>query len=257
VAEPVTAARPDSPSRALFVATILTGSFLLFLVQPMVARMALPRLGGAPNVWNSAMLVYQALLLAGYWYAHRLSRWPLKRQSRLHLILYAVALVTLPVALVDLPAPSPGTEVFWVPALLALSIGPVFLLVSAQAPLMQRWYALHPQAGEPWALYAASNLGSFGGLIAYPLLVEPVLPIRAQAWVWSAGYLVLLGLIALCVRARRGLPEAALVQTDVPAEPIPARRMALWIVLAAVPSGLMLSTTTHSPPISLRCRCCG
>jgi hypothetical protein len=245
VAEPVTAARPDSPSRALFVATILTGSFLLFLVQPMVARMALPRLGGAPNVWNSAMLVYQALLLAGYWYAHRLSRWPLKRQSRLHLILYAVALVTLPVALVDLPAPSPGTEVFWVPALLALSIGPVFLLVSAQAPLMQRWYALHPQAGEPWALYAASNLGSFGGLIAYPLLVEPVLPIRAQAWVWSAGYLVLLGLIALCVRARRGLPEAALVQTDVPAEPIPARRMALWIVLAAVPSGLMLSTTTH------------
>ncbi len=233
------------PSRALFVATILTGSFLLFLIQPMVARMVLPRLGGAPNVWNSAMLVYQALLLAGYWYAHRLSRLPLKRQSRLHLILYAVALITLPIALVDLPPAPPGSEVFWVPALLALSIGPVFFLVSAQAPLMQRWYALHPQAGEPWALYAASNLGSFGGLIAYPLLVEPLLPIRAQAWLWSAGYLVLLGLIALCARARRGLPEAALVQAAARAEPIPARRMALWIVLAAVPSGLMLSTTTH------------
>ncbi len=238
-------AQTPVPSRALFVATILTGSFLLFLVQPMVARMALPRLGGAPNVWNSAMLVYQALLLAGYWYAHRLSRLPLKRQSRLHLILYAVALITLPIALVDLPPPPPGSEVFWVPALLALSIGPVFFLVSAQAPLMQRWYAVHPQAGEPWALYAASNLGSFGGLIAYPLLVEPLLPIRAQAWLWSAGYLVLLGLIALCARARRGLPEAALVQAAAQAEPIPARRMALWIVLAAVPSGLMLSTTTH------------
>ncbi len=231
------------PSRALFVATILTGSFLLFLVQPMVARLALPRLGGAPNVWNSAMLVYQALLLAGYWYAHRLSRLPLQRQARLHLILFAVALVTLPVGLADLPAPPPGSEVFWVPALLALSIGPVFFLVSAQAPLMQRWYALHPQAGEPWALYAASNLGSFAGLIAYPLLVEPLLPLAVQGWAWSAGYVLLLGLIALSARARRGLPQVAEVPAAHPRPP--ARQLALWIALAAVPSGLMLSTTTH------------
>ncbi len=232
------------PSRALFVVTILTGSFLLFLIQPMVARMALPQLGGAPNVWNSAMLVYQALLLAGYWYAHRLSRLPLRRQSRLHLALYAVALLTLPVGLVSLPAPAPGSEVFWVPALLALSIGPVFFLVSAQAPLMQRWYALHPAAGEPWALYAASNLGSFAGLIAYPLLVEPLLPTHSQAWAWSAGYLVLLVLIALCVRARRGLGDAAVLSAEGSAKVAP-RRLALWIVLAAIPSGLMLSTTTH------------
>ncbi|MBN8483706.1 MAG: hypothetical protein J0L50_02915 [Sphingomonadales bacterium] len=231
------------PSRALFVATILTGSFLLFLIQPMVARLALPRLGGAPNVWNSAMLVYQALLLAGYWYAHRLSRLPLQRQSRLHLILYAVALLTLPVGLVDLPPPPPGSEVFWVPALLALSIGPVFFLVSAQAPLMQRWYALHPQAGEPWALYAASNLGSFAGLIAYPLLLEPLLPLQAQGWAWSAGYLLLLGLIALSARARRGLPQVA--EAPAAQQRPAARQLALWIALAAVPSGLMLSTTTH------------
>jgi len=232
------------PARALFVATILTGSFLLFLVQPMVARMALPRLGGAPNVWNSAMLVYQALLLAGYWYAHRLARLPLKRQARLHLILFAVALVTLPVGLVDLPSPAPGTEVFWVPALLALSIGPVFFLVSAQAPLMQRWYALHPAAGEPWALYAASNLGSFAGLIAYPLLVEPLLPIRVQAWGWTLGYIALLCLIALCARARLTL-EGSAEPSRAMGAPIAPRRLALWIALAAVPSGLMLSTTTH------------
>ncbi|MFM5923567.1 MAG: hypothetical protein ACKOPG_05215 [Novosphingobium sp.] len=239
-------------NRTLFVATILTGSFLLFLVQPMVARMALPRLGGAPNVWNSAMLVYQALLLGGYFYAHRLSRLPFRRQVRLHLILYAVALVTLPVALVDLPPPRPGSEVFWVPALFALSIGPVFFLVSAQAPLMQRWYALDPKAGAPWALYAASNFGSFAGLIAYPLVVEPLLPLRVQAWGWSAGYAVLLGLIALCARARAGLPDAALAETIAPAAasavsqpPVARRNKLLWVVLAAVPSGLMLSTTTH------------
>ncbi|NOU03864.1 MAG: hypothetical protein HOO94_09490 [Novosphingobium sp.] len=235
------------PSRALFVATILTGSFLLFLVQPMVARMALPRLGGAPNVWNSAMLVYQALLLGGYAYAHALSRLPLRRQAAIHLGLFVLAALTLPIALADLPSPQPGMEALWVPALLALTIGPVFFLVSAQAPLMQRWFALHPQAGAPWALYAASNLGSFGGLIAYPLLVEPALPLRGQALGWSLGYGALLVLVALAARARwsaaDGVQPAA--PTQYPAPPLPARRILSWLVLAAVPSGLMLSTTTH------------
>lgn len=233
------------PSRALFAATILTGSFLLFLVQPMVARMALPRLGGAPNVWNSAMLVYQLLLLAGYFYAHRLSRMPLKRQARLHLGLFVVAALTLPITLADLPAPAPGSEVIWVPALLMLTIGPVFFLVSAQAPLMQRWYALDPAAGEPWALYSASNLGSFTGLIAYPLLAEPLLSIQAQAWLWSAGYAVLIVLVILAFRARKNLGEAGEAAADSVGEPIPMRRIMLWLALAAVPSGLMLSTTTH------------
>lgn len=231
-------------ARSLFVLTILAGSFLLFLVQPMVARMALPRLGGAPNVWNSAMLVYQALLLGGYWYAHRLAQLPLRRQARIHLALFALAALTLPVGLFDLPAPRPGTEVLWVPALLALSIGPVFFLVSAQAPLMQRWFAADPQAGQPWALYAASNLGSFGGLIAYPLLAEPLLSLRAQSWAWSAGYVVLLILIALCARARWTAPEAQ-APAAAPAAPVPRRRIALWLLLAMIPSGMMLSTTTH------------
>lgn len=233
--------------RWLFVATILTGSFLLFLVQPMVARMALPRLGGAPNVWNSAMLVYQALLLAGYAYAHRLSRLPLRRQATIHLALLAVAAVTLPVALIDLPAPSPGWEVLWVPALLALTVGPVFFLVSAQAPLMQRWYAADPSAREPWALYAASNLGSFAGLIAYPLLAEPLLRLKAQSVGWSIGYGLLIVLVALTARSRWQSADGpeAVPQAEEAAEPIPAHRILLWLALAAVPSGLMLSTTTH------------
>lgn len=231
-------------ARPFYVLTILTGSFLLFLIQPMVARMALPRLGGAPNVWNSAMLVYQALLLGGYWYAHRLSLLPLRRQAQVHLALFALAALTLPVNLANLPPPYPGTEVLWVPVLLALSIGPVFFLVSAQAPLMQRWFAADPQAGAPWALYAASNLGSFAGLIAYPLLAEPLLLLRMQSWVWSAGYALLIVLIALCARLRWNLAESPRAEVGA-AAPVPRQRIVLWLLLATVPSGLMLSTTTH------------
>jgi len=236
-----------SPNRPLFVATIFAGSFLLFLVQPMVARMALPRLGGAPNVWNSAMLVYQALLLAGYAYAHRLSRMPLRRQAGLHLVLLAVAALTLPIALVNLPPPAPGSEVWWVPLLFLGTVGPVFFLVSAQAPLMQRWYSADPDAGEPWALYAASNLGSFAGLIAYPLLAEPLLRIHAQSLLWSVGYGLLFVLIALAARARWQAPDVVEASggSDADDAPIPARRFLHWIALAAVPSGLLLSTTTH------------
>ena len=237
----------QSVNRPLFVATILAGSFLLFMIQPMVARMALPRLGGAPNVWNSAMLVYQALLLAGYAYAHRLSKLPLKRQATLHLALLLVAAITLPIALVNLPSPAPGSEVWWVPLLFLGTVGPVFFLVSAQAPLMQRWYAAHPDAGEPWALYAASNLGSFAGLIAYPLVAEPLLRLHAQSVVWSIGYGLLIVLIVLAARARwRVVAAAPASAVAVPAEEkVATRRFMHWVVLAAVPSGLLLSTTTH------------
>lgn len=232
--------------RSLFVVTILTGSFLLFLIQPMVARMALPRLGGAPNVWNSAMLVYQALLLGGYAYAHWLSRWPIRRQAQIHLALFALAALTLPIGLADLAPAAPGMEVFWVPLLFAASIGAVFFMVSAQAPLMQRWYAQDPDAGEPWALYAASNLGSFGGLIAYPLLVEPFLPLHLQSWGWSVGYVLLLGLIVLAARSRvAAVGQGIMIPQSAKPSELAGKTVALWIALAAVPSGLMLSTTTH------------
>lgn len=241
--------------RPLFVVTILAGSFLLFLVQPMVARMALPRLGGAPNVWNSAMLVYQALLLAGYGYAHALGRLALRRQFAVHLAVLLAAALTLPVSLAALPPARPGTEAFWVPWLLLASIGPLFFAVSAQAPLMQRWFAADPAAGAPWALYAASNFGSFAGLLAYPLLAEPLISVRQQSHAWTAGYAILVLLVAGCALARRSaatLAEAAPGRADGSpaagsgkAEPVPPRRLALWLALAGVPSGLMLSTTTH------------
>lgn len=233
----------STPRRWLFVLTILVGSFLLFQVQPMVARMVLPRLGGAPAVWNSAMLVYQALLLGGYAYAHWLGRFEVRRQAMIHVALLLAAMLWLPIGIANIAPPAPGQEALWVPLLLLASIGPVFFAVSAQAPLMQRWFAADTRAGDPYYLYAASNLGSFAGLISYPALVEPAMPLATQSWGWSAGYGLLVLLVAASAAARW---HAHAVPEQISAEPPPSRRRQLhWLLLAAVPSGLMLSTTTH------------
>jgi hypothetical protein len=230
--------------RRLFVATICAGSFLLFLVQPMIARMALPRLGGAPTVWNSAMVVYQALLLAGYAYAHWLSHCAPKVQRWTHLGLFALAGLTLPIGLLAQDLPPDANPVFWVPMLLLGSIGPLFFVVSAQAPLMQRWFTL--TGGEnPYPLYAASNLGSFAGLISFPLLVEPMMSVGQQRWLWTIGYLILFVLVALCSRA---IPSGSVqhLTQDQGQTPRPdVKTMIKWIALAAIPSGFMLSTSLH------------
>jgi SAM-dependent methyltransferase len=233
----------SSSVRTRFVATIFTSSFLLFLVQPMIARMALPRLGGAPSVWNSAMLVYQALLLAGYAYAHWLGRFRPPRQAIIHFILLAAAGLTLPIGLMAAVPPPDANPFLWVPWLLLASIGPLFFVVSAQAPLLQRWFAL--EGGEdPYPLYAASNLGSFGGLIAYPLLAEPLLGVSQQRWLWSAGYGLLILLVAWC--GLRLPKEQAAASAVADTGPAPSRRqIGQWVLLAAVPSGLILSTTLH------------
>jgi SAM-dependent methyltransferase len=235
------------PRRWLFVLTILVGSFLLFQVQPMVARMVLPKLGGAPAVWNSAMLVYQALLLGGYAYAHWLGRFTVQRQAMIHVALFLVAALWLPIGIAQITPPGPGQEALWVPLLLLASIGPVFFVVSAQAPLMQRWFAADARAGDPYYLYAASNLGSFAGLISYPALVEPNLPLAAQSWGWTAGYALLVLLVAASAAARwHGRAADPASDAPVTDEPRPTwRRQLHWLLIAAVPSGLMLSTTTH------------
>lgn len=234
--------REAKSARNRFIATIFVGSFLLFLVQPMVARMALPRLGGAPAVWNSAMLVYQALLLAGYAYAHWLGRFAPRRQGAIHLVAFAFAALTLPIGLVAAVPPADANPFIWVPWLLLVSIGPLFLVVSAQAPLLQRWFALSDR-GDPYPLYAASNLGSFTGLIVYPLLVEPLMSVSAQRWLWSGAYVGLALLVAWCLlQLPKSGPAASQQQTlDRPGW----RTIAMWILLSAVPSGLILSTTLH------------
>ncbi|HUD90871.1 fused MFS/spermidine synthase [Sphingobium sp.] len=230
-------------TRPRFVLTICAGSFLLFLVQPMIARMALPRLGGAPSVWNSAMLVYQALLLAGYGYADMLGSLPARRQAMIHLGLFLISAVFLPIGLAGWQPPETIEPAFWVLWLLGASIGPLFFVVAAQAPLLQRWFAI-AGGGDPYPLYAASNLGSFAGLIAYPMLVEPLLTLKAQSILWSLCYGALFFLVY--ASARRLPPaESEVVKAD-EASPSPHwRTMLLWIALAAVPSGLMLATSLY------------
>ena len=227
--------------RQWFLATIFTSAFLLFMVQPMVARMALPRVGGAPSVWNSAMLVYQALLLAGYAYAHALGRLSPRVQARVHVGFLIAAALTLPLGLLGWTPPADANGFLWVPWLFLASIGPLFFVVSAHAPLLQRWYALSG-CGDPYPLYAASNFGSFLGLLAYPLLVEPLVPVGAQSngWSWAFGILVL-----LVIGASARLPKSV-DQVARPTSPAPSWSLiAGWALLAAVPSGLIMSTTLH------------
>ena len=236
---------PARLARPLFVATILTGSFLLFLVQPMVARMALPRLGGAPAVWHSAMLVYQALLLGGYAYAHWLGRIAPRWQAVIHLAVLLVAALWLPIGLNAMALPADAQPAIWVPWLLGLSIGPLFFAISAQAPLLQRWFSISSEGQDPYALYAASNFGSFAGLIAYPLIVEPGLALWGQRWLWTGGYVLVALLVAGCALTLRRAPVAVIAEAA-PASPAPtAGRVAYWILLALVPSGLMLATSTY------------
>ncbi|MBB5280885.1 fused MFS/spermidine synthase [Pacificimonas flava] len=230
------------PGRGLFVLTVFTGSFLLFLVQPMFARIALPALGGAPGVWTVAMLFYQAALLAGYVYAHLLTRRGGKWQPWVHFALFGAAALTLPIGMRDIGGYEAVGPTLWLLALLTVSIGPVFFLVAAQAPLMQSWFAAgeRTHGQDPYFLYAASNAGSLAALAAYPLLIEPYFPVDVQRFGWSAGFLLL---AALTFFASRGVhPEKR--DALAAGAPIPRRRYVYWGALAAIPSGLMLSTTT-------------
>ena len=216
------------PLRPLFTATVLLGSFLLFMIQPMFGRSVLPVLGGAPSVWNTAMLFYQTVLLLGYLYAHALRHLPLWRQLLLHLVLFTAAGLTLPVAVAHwLPAMGAAPPVLWLLGLLAASIGPVFFVTSAQAPLMQSWFARSglPLAGNPYFLYAASNFGSFAALIAYPLLIEPALRLGDQERLWSAGFVILALLVAACGYAVRG---GTLGMSETATVPVTLRQRGRW-----------------------------
>jgi SAM-dependent methyltransferase len=241
------------PLRPLFIAIVFLGSFLLFLIQPLFARLVLPVLGGSPNVWNTAMLFYQAALLLGYAYAHALQRLPFRVQAMTHVGVFTAAALTLPIGIAGLGGADTGdAAALWLLQLLALSIGPVFVAVSAQAPLMQAWFARSPDpaAASPFFLYSASNAGSLLGLLAYPFLLEPFTSLPVQQTIWSVGYVLLLALMALggFLILRMGDRPPAIAPDIVSARgarPVTWRRRMHWLFLAAVPSGLMLSTTTH------------
>ncbi len=184
----------------LFAASLFVSAGLLFWIQPLFAKMALPLLGGAPAVWNTAMMFFQAMLLVGYSYVHFINQKTSPRwQAVIHLAVIAIAFVSLPVAVRGNYNPDQDPTLGLI-ALLGLSIGLPFFAVSATAPLLQRWFALsgHRDAGDPYFLYSASNLGSILALLAFPFLLEPTLSLREQGIAWTEGFAVLLLLIGFC-----------------------------------------------------------
>lgn len=232
----------------LFSLTMGVGAYLVFVVQPQVGKWVLPLLGGTPAVWNTCIVFFQLALLAGYAYAHLLGRLDLRAQGVVHGLLLLVALALLPLRIEPEMAPSAESPAAGLFLLLATRIGVPFFALSATAPLVQRWLSCtrHPDARDPYFLYAASNVGSLLALLTYPALVEPWLDLREQSTAWAAGYgLLLVGMgavFALTLRSRDpGLASAA----PEPDAEVGAARRARWIALAAVPSSLMLSVTTH------------
>ncbi|MBI5764603.1 MAG: fused MFS/spermidine synthase [Planctomycetes bacterium] len=237
----------------LYIITLILSSSLLFFVQPMVGKMILPLLGGTPAVWNTCMVFFQACLLAGYAYAHGSGAWlGARKQAWLHLTLLAVPLLVLPIGFgADVSPPASGNPVLWLLVQLTLCAGLPFFVVSASAPLLQKWFAQtgHPSAKDPYFLYAASNVGSLGALLGYPLLVEPNMALGAQTTAWSVGYGLLVVAFICCAialwRSKSSIatPDAALDSS--PRVSMGWPRRLHWIILAAVPSSLMLGVTTH------------
>ena len=247
----------------LFSLTLFLGAALLFVVEPMFGKMALPLLGGSPAVWNTCMVFYQGALLAGYLYAHLAPKWlGVRRQAAFHLGLLLLILFTLPIGIFHGWTPPPtANPVTWLLLLLLLSVGLPFFVVSSTAPLLQKWFAhtSHASAHDPYFLYGASNLGSLLALVAYPTIIEPYLRLHHQSWVWTVGYALLLALVTLCgvmlwrASAPAGTapgPDAAIEAAGIDAEtaaasPPTISRRAWWVLLAFVPSSLLLGVTTY------------
>ncbi|MBI2805193.1 MAG: fused MFS/spermidine synthase [Planctomycetes bacterium] len=230
----------------LYTLTILLGSCLLFLVQPLCAKMLLPLLGGTPAVWNTCMVFFQAGLLAGYAYAHILpARLGVGRHAIFHLGLLIAAYFLLPIRLPD------EVRAGWHPVLfllvsLLLSVGLPFVLLAAGAPLVQRWFVLRFQNAprDPYFLYAASNFGSFLALGLFPFVLEPYWSLGEQSEIWAYAFLVMTALLAFCVPMRQAAPTAAPSTSDASDSPTWKAR-GRWIALALIPSSLLLSVTTH------------
>ena len=233
----------------VFTIAMLSSAALIFMVQPLFARLTTPLLGGSPAVWNTAMVFFQTALLVGYAYAHLLTRLSnVRTQAIVHAVVLGLAALALPLHVTGLLGPPSSTSPqVWLMGALALSVGAPYAAACATAPLLQAWYARtgRGDAGDPYYLYAASNIGSLGGLLAYPLLAEPFLRLSQQQLGWSFGFgvvgalIILSGLVAVAAKGE-ALPKPIGV-----AAPIAWRERGLWMAAAAVPSALLLGATQH------------
>jgi len=237
--------------------TIFVGAFLLFQVEPMLAKYILPWFGGTPAVWTTCLLFFQVLLLAGYAYAHLIgTKLPPRRQMIAHLALIALCILTMGLlAIVWKSALLPGSS--WKPAhadfpvprillVLSVSIGLPYFVLSATAPLLQSWFVRTYEGTSPYRLYALSNLGSLLALLSYPFVVEPSLSLKAQANMWSGLYLFFAAGMVLCAMPLRDArPLAAPVEADGAIENPSRSTYVLWIALAACASLLLYGATNQ------------
>lgn len=236
----------------LFAVTLFISAGLLFVVQPMVGKMVLPSFGGTPAVWNTCMVFFQTVLLAGYLYAHGTIAWiGVRRQTLLHLVVMSAPLALLPIALTGGdPPPGDASPAAWLLLRLTAVAGVPIFVVSATAPLLQKWFAQTGDASakDPYFLYGASNLGSLVALLGYPLAIEPAMALASQSGAWKWGYYVLAAMVLLCAAAvwRSRASHSMVRDAPIPSDPAPgtARRIR-WVLCAAAPSSLLLGVTTH------------
>ena len=242
-----------------FTASMLISALLLFFIQPMFAKMALPMLGGSSGVWNTAMVFFQAVLLGGYLYAHLLSKFfRFYNQVLIHGMVMVASIVFLPIAVpLGWEVPQSGTPTLWLIGLFGVALGVPFFALSANAPLMQKWfsYTNHRNSGDPYFLYAASNVGSLFSLLSYPVLIEPFFRVSEQSLVWAVGFVALIiaimacGLLAYSHESplNRSLSDSS--RSDgigsLMANVITWKDRVLWSICSIVPSGLMLGVTAH------------
>jgi len=227
--------------------TIFLSAFLLFQVQPMMGRYVLPWFGGGPAVWTNCLLFFQVLLLVGYTYAHWLGSRPSTRlQGWLHMTLLAASLVFLPIApRVDLWKPASSADPSGrILLLLVATVGGPYFLLAATGPLLQRWFHMTEPSRSPWRLYALSNLGSFAALLSYPFLVEPLVRLHTQVWIWSAFYALFAGLCGWTSWQMRSVKPAFAAEQESGVRPT-VWTILFWLALAMCGSILLLATTNQ------------
>lgn len=229
----------------LFGAAGFLGALLLFTIEPLAAKALLPVLGGSAAVWNTAMAFFQVALLGGYLTAHLTSRLPVRWRISVQLAILALPLLALPFGLPDRQAAS-ASPVLWELAALTMMVGAPFFALATLSPTIQAWFSRteHPRARDPFFLYAASNVGSFLGLLAYPLVIEPRLDLVQQA-MWFRWAYVLLVMVSIAAAIRVRQRQSDTVIPNLAAEPIDNKHRLFWVAAAAVPSLALLAVSRH------------
>lgn len=233
-------------------ACVFLSAFLLFALEPLIGKAMLPWFGGSPAVWTTCLVFFQVLLLGGSAWAHLLQRLAPRRQVWAHAGVVVIAFVVLVVTAVTWRAPLLPSDGWrptdsdwpgWVTVrVLLVGVGAPFFVLSATGPLVQRWFTLAQPTASPWRLYALSNAGSLLALMTYPFVFEPLMTLRTQAWSWAAGFAVLGALLFL---TSRGAAAASTGHAHDPSPTFPLPVWARWVVLAALPSSLLLAITNH------------